>query len=230
MNALRFYIIALTLLLGLPPLMCQDLKENLDATYGLSPKLYNGKLYADSYNRDVNGHPFLMHPDYENGHLKLRQGKFRDLKLNYDIYTQKVLLKFETQNKASRQIEIPLEHLLEFNLQERHFVNLQEEDQSFQIYQVIGGQETKFYIHWYKKLETVKSSSSFKHEFTEARKTFYLVRKEQLTALSNNKSLRLCFPEEQHADIKKWMKSQGINLKKASDQQILMLSQYLDSL
>ena len=230
MNALRFYMIALILLLGLPPLMCQNLKESLDATYGLCPKLYNGKLYADSYNRDVKGHPFLMQPVYESGQLKLRQGNFPDLKLNYDIYTQKVLLKFETQNKAYRQIEIPLEHLLEFNLQKRNFVNLPEEDKSFQIYQVIGDQETRFYIHWYKKLETVKSSSTYKHEFTDAKKTFYLVRKDQLTALSNNKSLRLCFPEEQHATIKKWMKSQGINLKKASDQQILMLSQYLNSL
>lgn len=230
MKAIKTCVIFAFLFLGLPCLSAQNIKDQLDAVYGLSPILYNGKIYSDFYNKDVKGDPFLKSKSYSNGELRLRQGYFNGLDLNYDIYQQKVILQFASQNKAIRQIEVPLEHLIEFKIEEGLFQIFQQEDQSYKIYHIIGAKSTKIYLFWYKNLETIQASSSYKHEFTEAKREFHLLKEEQLIPINNNKNLRHCYPKKLQADIKKWMKTHGIKLQKANDGQLLELCQYLDSL
>jgi len=225
------FILMIVFFLSVNPLLfSQSTKEKLDHVYGLSQNLYNGKIYEDFYNYEVIGHPFIKNKTYLNGSLSLRIASYNHVQLNYDIYTQKVLLAFKTQNNAYRQIEIPLEHLLAFKIENQDFRNIKTENQSYKIFQVIGDGEHQIYIQWYKKLEVIRASSNYKYEFTNAKRTLFLHKDEHLIAIDRNKKLRKIFSKKQQIELKKWMKSKHIKLRKANDNELLILCQYLNLL
>jgi len=66
-----------------------------DHVYGLDPALYNGRIYTYAAPRNTTGDPFLSGADYCKGHITI-EGKIYDgLNLNYDIFNQQILLKYD---------------------------------------------------------------------------------------------------------------------------------------
>lgn len=228
MKVIGYFVIAVFLFLNLPILIAQDLHQKLDAVYGMSPVLYNGVVYSDYYNNGVKGDQFLDGGLFKIGNLTLNNASFTSLELNYDIYRQKLLLQFETQNLAKRQIEIPLEHTKRFSIDDKDYQIIQNNDSSFKIFQVIGDGNHKILIHHYKTLRTA-SSSVYKYHFSERQHKTWLQKEDQIHRIKSNKQFANYFPKDKNL-IKSWLKSNKIKLKKASDPQFSELINYINSL
>lgn len=123
----------------------QNQKTQLDAVYGLDSKLYNGYVYNGEYGLKVDGIPFL-YQEFEEGSLSLEGKEYDGLQLNYDIYNQKLVLKFKTSSGALQFIEIPLFKLNHFSIGAHDFKMISKSDSSFQIYQSIGRAPYRFYV------------------------------------------------------------------------------------
>ena len=225
MNRLLLFIF---LFLGFYNLDAQSLKNKLDAVYGLSPVIYNGIVYSDYYNSGVKGDQFLISNHYRPGSVKLSGNDFSDLRLNYDIYRQKALLQFENQNELKRQIEIPIEHLKEFIIEDKRFIIEKDLDSSFKIIQVIGNGQITFHIYYFKTLRTV-SSSVYERKFSDAQRKMWVQIKGKRYRIKTRRQLAKLFPEHKKS-IKSWLKSKRIRFKKVSDAKLLETTKYLDSL
>lgn len=230
MKALKFISILVLCFLGVHDLYSQTLKEKIDAIYGLSPILYNGKIYSEFYGDKVKGHQFLLEKQTIKGDLIVQNQSFKNQQLNLDIYQQKVLLKYSDQNNAIQLIEISQHHLSEFSLEEKNFRVALEADSSFIIYQIIGNGSHQIFLNWYKKLQTISSNSSYDYQFSEAKKWMYLVIDSQWLSITNNKSLIKKIEEAKQKDLKRWLKENRIKIQKANDHQLYFLTNYLDSL
>jgi len=228
MKVIGYLIIAIFLLLEIPFLQAQDLHKKLDAVYGLSPVLYNGVIYSDYYNNGVKGDQYIDGKPYKKGSLSLNESLYTNLDLNYDIYRQKILLQFETQNQAKRQIEISLEHAKAFSLGDIKFQVIQKNDSSFRIFQVIGEGHIKILIHHFKTLRTA-SSSVYNYHFSDHHHKTWIQIDHEILRIKNNKQFLEYFPENISL-IKAWLKSNKIKIKKASDSQFLALINYINSL
>lgn len=230
MKVLRLICIAVSLFLGVPFLTAQDLKTQIDGVYGLSPILFNGKVYSDFYNNQVKGHQFLIKKTMINGDLVIQNQIFTYQKLNLDIYKQKVLLEFEDQNKAIKLIDIPIEHLSEFSLGNKQFIIRKSDSVSYKIYQIIGDENHQFQVYWYKKLETTSSASVYDYQFSDAKKEITLVKQGDISQIIKNKSLIKSIKGSQQKEFKRWLKTNRIKIHKATDSELYLVTQYLDQL
>lgn len=230
MKVIRLICIAVSLFLGVQFLTAQNLKNQMDMVYGLSPILFNGKVYSDFYNNQVKGHQFLLVKTMTKGSLTIQNQSFTNQKLNLDIYEQKVLLEFQDQNNAVKLIEIPLEHLNEFNLGQKHFIISNPDSLNSKIYQIIGDEETLFRIYWYKKLETTSSASVYDYEFSEPKKEITLIYKGEISQINKNKTLIKIIEPSRQKEFKRWLKKRKIKIYKANDDDFQLITKYLEQL
>ncbi len=230
MKVLRLICIAVPLLLGIQFLTAQSLKSQMDQVYGLSPILFNGKIYSDFYNHQVKGHQFLEKKQMQYGDITVQNQVFADQRLNLDIYKQKVLLEFQDLNKAVKLIEIPLEHISEFNLNNKRFIVVRIDSNNYKTHQLIDGEQYQFYIHWYKKLETTSTTSVYDYLFTDAKREILLIQKGNISPISKNKSLIKSIEPQFQKTFKKWLKNNKIKVHKATDTDFYEIIQYLEQL
>ncbi|NPD44630.1 MULTISPECIES: hypothetical protein [unclassified Lentimicrobium] len=230
MKVLRLINIAVLLFLGIHFLAAQNLKTQRDVVYGLSPILFNGKVYSDFYNNQVNNHQFLVGKTMTTGDIRIQNQLFRNHKLNLDIYKQKVLLEFQDQNKAIKLIEVPLEHLSEFSLEHKHFIISKIDSASYKIYQIIGNGNHQFQIYWFKKLETTSTASVYDYQFTDAKKEIVLICQGDISQIVKNKSLIKNIKDIHQKKFKRWLKANRIKIHKATDSELYLVTQYLDQL
>jgi len=228
MKRFPFYLIfcVLTILSG--SIQAQHLRDSMDGVYGLDPVLYNGRIYQDYYSSKVKGQQFLQKPEFVSGSLLLRQQFYEALQLNYDIYSQKLLMSFYDANKALRIIEIPQEHIRSFSLQAKYFEVLPWQDSSLRIFQHLGNDHLYFSIFWYKEMETTTSEDLYDYQFTEPKRELWLVIDQQWHLIQNNKSFRVLFPSDIQPQLRKWMKSHRIRMQKAGDESLIELLKYCE--
>lgn len=230
MKILRLIFIAVPLFLGVQFLTAQNLKTQMDVVYGLSPILFNGKIYSDFYNSQVNGHQFLVRKTMTKGDILVQNQSFTNKKLNLDIYRQKVLLEFQDKNKAIKLIEIPLEHLSEFSLDQNHFIVSELDSNNYKIYQTIDNENYQFRIHWYKKLETTSTTSVYDYQFTDAKREILLIKQGDISQITKNKSLINSIEDRHQKEFKRWLKTNKIKIHKASDSELYLVTQYLEQI
>lgn len=230
MKVLRLIYIAVFFIWGIQILTAQNLRSQRDLTYGLSPILFNGKVYSDFYDNQVNGDQFLLKASMTMGNLTIQNQSFTNQKLNLDIYKQKILLEFEDQNKAIKLIDIPIEHLSEFSLEQKQFIINKLDSVNYKIYQIIGDGKYQFRIHWFKKLETSSSGSVYDYQFTDAKREILFVQQGDISQISKNKSLVKSIKDTHQKEFKRWLKTNRIKIQKASDSELYTITQYLDQL
>lgn len=228
-NHLFFIFISITLLFNLN-IEGQELNGDFDDVYGLNPILYNGRIYTDYYDNRVKGHQFLLEKKFYHGTVRINNQFFEKQEINYDVYKQKLLLKFKDYTLALRLIEIPLENVQSFSFSNKNFVISLMPDSTQKIFQLIGKDVFNIYVFWSKKLNTTTSTSAFDYQFTDSKKEIWVNRKGKLEQISNNRSLINLFDDAQGKKLKKWLKQSRIKIQKANNQQLLILAEYLYAL
>jgi len=208
----------------------QSLKEKYDAIYGLNTKLYNGYVYKGNYGSKVQGQPFL-YKDFTRGDVILENKKYHDLLLNYDIYNQLLILKFNTPTGAEKTIELPFFKLTEFNIGEDHFVLKAQSDSSYQVYQLIGEKQNTFWLKHEKKLQLETISQQYEFQFTRDFISIYFAPDpNQLIELNRNKSLIKLFERDQQQKLKRWLRKNRFKIHKVTPEQLKLLAQYINQL
>lgn len=211
-------------------LLSQNQKTQFDAVYGLDSKLYNGYIYNGQYGSKVGGSPFL-YEDFEEGSLSLEDKEYQHIWLNYDIYNQKVVLKFVNNSGAWQHIEIPLFKLDHFSIGEHYFKMISKNDSSFQIYQSIGQMPYMFYVSHHKNMNLENASSQYEYRFSkDFTQVFWWKDELNVIELKRNKSLLENLNKEQQQTTRKWLRQNKMKVQKATYLQLELLSQYLHQL
>lgn len=208
----------------------QSLKEQFDAIYGLNPQLYNGYVYQGNYGPKVKDQPFL-YQDFIKGDVVLEGKKYHDLLLNYDVFNQLLILKFNTPTGGEKTIELPFFKLTEFNIGEDHFVLKAQSDSSYQVYQLIGNKQNTFWLKHEKKLLLETVTQQYEYQFSRDYIGLYFApNPKQLIELTKNKSLIKLFERDQQQKLKRWLRKNRFNIRKVTPEQLKLLAQYIDQL
>ncbi len=235
MNSL-FHSLLLALLMICPGMLhSQDAFRELDKVYGLDPAFFNGKKYSFFMPAGTEGTQYLFSETFLKGSVALEgigEGQTRgqeEYLLNYDVYNQKLLLKYSDETGAEQIIEVTMDFLNRFNLGNINFEYLGFKGE-LKIYQVLGDGKYEVLYYWRKSLKLSNSAAHATYAFSEPAKDRYLLIDGQRVPFSSNGSFINKFDPDSRDKIRNYIQEKGINVKKSSDGEMTMLINFINNL
>lgn len=203
--------------------------DSISHFYGKDPLLYNGILYKSSYPRTVNGHQYLLTSDFIKGEVVLRGVRFKNIDLNLDIHNQHLLLKAANTNNASEIIMVSQAWLESFSIGNYRFQYFNFPESTKHIFQVLGNDSILLLYYWKKDLKPDNVNGSKNLIFITKRELSVLMNS-KLYGFYNNRSFYHLFAKEKQLAIKKYLRSNKIRVRKASDENMEELINYCSKL
>lgn len=229
---LQFYRILPIVFLSLGnlnPLNSQDLSAFIESKHGLDHELINGAQFYYRYHR-VLGHPYYLSENMVQG-MVIQNGKsYPDVRINYDIYSQHLILEYVGSQVGIQRIILPPKHTDGFELDGYIFKKLSLDKRGFLFYQLIKSAGPDCYIHWKKELGPASNNRDYMDAFSYPELTFYLDYDNELHPFKNRKTFAAVFPDIYHRKIKKYLRKNMIRFKWATPEQIEDLLGFVSAL
>ena len=203
-----------------------DLYSYIRMKHGLDMNLVNGILYYDKY-RNVLNHPFYSGEEFLTGSVVISGIRYEDVRINYDIYSQYLVLEYPDFSGSSHSIIIPREHTDAFDFDGNYFKKLTLDDRGPLFYQLIKADGIICYIHWEKKKTT--RSYEFTEFFTEPDKRCFLDYYGKLSPFSNRRNFTSLVSGVPRKEITRHVREKGIQLSDATPGQLEDLLQFISS-
>jgi hypothetical protein len=222
---LKFFLISL-IISSTSTVFGQNTNSFSKSFYDPDPVLYNGKRYTYFPPLRTGGHQFLISENFAQGSVSLRGNVYENLLLNYDIYSQQLVLRFTNQIGALDQLIVSDAWLEGFTLDDMTFEYLQWSDSSWSIAQRIGEQPIEILILWHKNLSLDTRYGATNHLFSKALKKTYLRQKNTIQPFKNKRQFVKLFPDDFGSQLKRYLRKQRFSFKTASDQEIAKLLEF----
>ena len=210
-------------------LISQDAITILDQVYGLDQILYNGKKYNYYLPIGTKGHQYLVSPVYIAGSLTLKEKCYHDINLNYDIFNQQLLLKYQDENGATKIIEVSKAWIKSFQLGNMKFEYLSMEKKP-RYFQVLGEGEVRILFYWRKSFDLEGSIGSYYYTFSKPIRDSFVLKNGQLKPFNTNQGFIRIFDPAHRPEIKSYMRKNKVRVKKASDQAMSEMINFIGNL
>ena len=201
-----------------------------DPVYGFDPLLYNGRVYHYLPERGTGGNQFLVDEYDPNGSITLRGITYPHQVLNFDVYNQKVVLKYKNATGSTSLIEISGAWFGSFDMDGRHFEIETDVDTTKHIYQVLGSGSDKVMYFLKKDKLLYNRPISGSYYFSKVLRETYVYTGKRKVKYSGNRNFTSAFSPEKQALIKEYLHKYKINVKKASDSVMTDLINYCKTL
>lgn len=202
--------------------------------FELNPAFINGKIYTFLPSQEIKGSQYLFTNDkknsFVNGQISIQDICYKNLSVNYDIYNQKLLLRFPFNDYDEKIIEISEAWLQYFYINDKKFILEHGDNNLKKIYQTIGEDKLKFYYYWNNRLEMKSNLDGYTYYFSSPQKKMYLKKSDLILQFKNNRLLFKLFDKEQSKKIKTYLKKNQLKVKKASDGEMLKLINFCNTL
>ena len=221
-------VIFLLILSGMIPAAAQSsgLQTYILEKHGFDQNLVNGVLYYEKY-KNVLNHPFYKGEDLQPGSVVVSGTTYAEVRINYDIYSQHVVLEYPVISGRSYKIILHPEHTEAFYFGGHTFEKLNLDEHGPRIYQCIRVNGLACYIHWEKKRET--RSYQFSEYFTEPRRSFFLEVDGITAPFSNRRSFVSLIPGVPKKEINRYLRKDIIPLSDRSPEQLKEILQFISS-
>lgn len=197
---------------------------NSDCTYG---PLVNGRLYTDNY-PGVMGHQYLLSKVWENGVVYLRGDVQKELLINYDIVSDKLIWnKFHSDGAYS--IELNINDIEGFSIGGHKFIKLSQFEglkEAKGYYEVLYDGKVKLLLKWEKYISKV---SNLNKDISYLENTFYIKNKNKLVKVNKRRSI-ISSLSDHAGNIEKYMKQKKFYVRTARPEDFVELLKYYDSL
>jgi hypothetical protein len=209
------------------PLLAQEegLEQNslfaslVEWAYGQDQELVNGLQYYNRHPRSL-GHPYLHEGLVHQGSVNLRGKLYTGLWLRYNIHEQQVEVEYRTIGGADNQVILVNDRIRYFTIGSSYFERLELKKGQPRFYQVLGQDPMVWYIHWERNLVPKSGDVRFMEEYTSPKRTYLLELNGVLHPFSNKKSFVQLFPKSIQKDMKRLIKSNQIQIRSASPEQL----------
>jgi hypothetical protein len=208
----------------------QQVSMGSDQVYGSDPLLYNGRYYTFYPPLNTGGSQYLSDRQFETGSVTLRGITYSNLLLNYDIYNQELILKYQSNTGAVNLIIVSDAWLQSFNIRGMKFEVIATQDTMKKIYQVLGEGKYRVYYYWSRKLNLDSFYGSKNFVFSSAGREMNLFNGQQIMKYNNNRSFYSLFDQDKRNNIKEYLRANRIKIKKVNDQIMNDLILYCNSL
>lgn len=213
----------------LPDSVFYGWKEYFDRSYGPDLELINGIQYTNLF-ANMDEHPFLGEDKLHDGHVVINSYRYSGLKIKYDIYKQRVILNNRYFSGGTEEIVLPFELIDEFEFNGKLFRKYDFPESGTKYLQVIESGSLSSLYSWSKKFVYSPSSNRSVFNFTPQRKKAYLLINGKLFLYGTKKGFLKLFPENHQKDIKRFIRTNNIWLRKVPDYVMQQLIDYCDKL
>jgi hypothetical protein len=224
------FLLLMALALATTASFAQSSNSNRDPVYGFDPLLYNGKIYSYFPQPGTGGIQYLYADFDTQGALTLRGVTYSNLTLNYDIFNQKVILKYKNAIGSPSLIEVSTAWLEMFELGGSHFEIRTGTDTTKRIYQVLGSGPDKILYYQRKELLLHNQQITGLYYFSKIIREMYLQKGNRVVKFKNNHSFITVFSKPEQELIKKYLRKKKIKVTKASDSIMAELINYCNTL
>lgn len=228
-------IYALLLLLLFSPLRAQetgqdsqdDIRAMAEKKYGLTADLINGEKYYYPYWAD-SGDPFFPSGENNTASIVIRGKVFENRELRYDICNQIIVLDYTEMSGASASIALRNEWVDQFLLGDKLFMKYLNEDGQEQFAQLIYEGRVSCVYFWEKLYSPDLKNGEMHYKFSDPIRNAAIIRTGETRPFRSKKSFLKCFPKEQQAGIKSYLREKGVKFKKADDGQMKDLLEFIN--
>ena len=182
----------------------EDLSGYILHKHSLDQILINGVQYYDKY-PNVYGHPFLFE-EFQSGSITVSGKVYEDLLINYDLYSQHLVMEYMGLNRTYFKIILSPAHTGSFRMNDEWFQKLDLGDQGLLFYQVIGSDEPKLFVHHEKLLSGNMGDPQFLYRFSDPKMTYYLEYMGNIFPIKNRRSLAEVFSGSSKGEIRKYVR------------------------
>jgi len=199
--------------------------ELVQWAYGQDQELVNGLQYYNGHPRSL-GHPYLLEGWVHQGSVSIRGKLYSEIWIKYDIHAQQVEVEYQTMGGADNQVILVSDRVDGFTIGPYSFKRLKlevEQDDELddeQFYQILGKERLIWYIRWEKNLVPLVGDPRFIEEFTSPKRNYLLELDGSIHPFSNKLSFVKLFPESIQKDIKRLIKSNQLQIRSASSEQL----------
>ncbi len=180
--------------------------KNFDEYYGVNQDLVSGFQYAYAYQQFV-GNPFFFNENFVLGEVKIKDKIYSNLALKYDIYHQKVVLKYQNNFGAVQQVELVDSMVNGFSLNHIRFVQVKLEDKGVKYVEVVNQGKLQGGYFWSKELKLHTGSGDAQYHFSNDKSKFYLISDGVGYPIRNKWAFLERFPDQKKKKIKTLIKA-----------------------
>lgn len=207
------------------------LMEEANAAYGTSDILYVGQMYAPEH-KYAKGYPFFLNNSFLATSVYMRNNIFTDVKAQYDIETDKLILGHPENLGEIVRIVTQLNSIDSFLLAGHLFVNIAFYDTSGKIkgyYELIRGHKKNFFVKYRKKFVDSYNDLNPAGFYTKEEISIYKFDGNIFLQMSSKKIFLEQFGEHKK-QVRKYMRTNSIRFRKLTPGKIQSLMQYSNAL
>jgi len=224
------------LLCRINPVIAQtDTRSTVDNTleitssyYGLSDVLVNGPFYYQ-HHRMANGSPFLYGKEYSSGVVFIDGREFNDVKLNYDISRQELVLFVDTP-ESKLIISLSQQLIDSLYVGNQLFVNSRCIPESgFPYLCKINNGKYQMFIGYEKEFINRYTDDDPYGRYSRSKRTMFISMDGKVSGVSSNNSLLEFFPLHRK-EIRSYLKQHKIKVQRASYLKLSKLMNFCNNL
>jgi hypothetical protein len=224
------FILMLILVTGTLIASAQPDFDTDDPVYGFDPLLYNGRVYHYLPERGTGGNQFLADEYDPNGSITLRGITYLHQILNFDVYNQKVILKYKNATGSTSLIEISGAWFESFDMNGQHFEVETGADTTRRVYQVLGSGSDKVMYYLKKDKLLYNRPLSGSYYFSKVLRETYVYTGKRKIKYSGNRNFTSAFSPEKQALINFYLNNYKFNFKNPRDSVMTDLINYCKTL
>ena len=205
----------------------EKLLDYADQVYGSNDLLVNGRIYVPMHSL-AEGHPYFEIKDWILGDVYTKGNKFEQLKLKYDIELDEFILFFIDKENHNNYIVLNKHYVDSVYVGKFLFVNtavIPEISENLGYCELVYNKQLSFLVKYKKDFKKEYSETKPHGEYSKINANRYITESGILTKVNTKKTLLRYF-EPYKKEIKKYLKKNKINYKKANSGELNTLINY----
>jgi len=204
-------------------------KDYFDKKYGMDVILHEGRIYYPEGNI-VSGHPYWGQDNFLRGDLVLNGKRYNNQRIKYDICNQFFILSFNDLIGAEKQIILNPDIIDTIYLENSVFIKNPISKIDFIFIQLVNNGAIPCYLTWEKDKTVQPDNRNLGYSYTKEKSIKYLIYDSVLYKFKNKRDLASIFPKKQRDDIRQYISSNSIELRKGDIQQLEQLIKHIETL
>ena len=206
-----------------------SLREYIDQKQGPDQELLNGQQFYVRHYR-LGNHTYLGGEECMQGSVILSGKEYSGLRLNYDIYDQRLVLEYNRTRGGINRIFLDPLLVDAFTLGGLDFKKISLNSKGALYSQVIMTDSLKCYNHWKKELIQERRNPSDYGHFTKPIRTSYLEYNGHIISFTNRRSFASLLPKQMRKGIRRFLWEEGIRFRQASPYEMTRLLSYISGI
>ena len=205
-----------------------ELVQYIEKIYGQDDLIFQGRFFRDTKPL-VSGNPYFSGTNWQDADIFIRERSFNNVPVLYDIFNDDIIIQASYEQYMKLSVSISNDLIDSFRIANHLFFNLRHElkDNKETYYEKIYQGNREYLLHYNKYVIDNHYSSNAKGSYSEMKSNLYIVNNEDWVKCPGKSAFLQYFGSKKRS-LRKFMRRQHIQYKKAGFQELQKLCKFAD--